>query len=271
MTKAAAQLQAAAEPDGAPGGRYHVPALHTGLDLIRLLADAAQPLTLSAIAQAIGTNKNMATRLLATLAAEGWVQAEAPGPRYRLTLAPFAVASKAAQRLPLRAVGQEPLRRLWESTGQSVYLGRLEGDQVLYLDHLDGTGAVRVAGRTGGLYPLHCTAPGKALLAWAGPELAARLAAAGLKRFTASTLDAAGLAAELATIRRVGYALDREEYARGIICAAAPVRDASGQAVGAIGTSVTTLEFDLERLERDLLPPVIATAAEISRRLGVQP
>ncbi|MEI6356358.1 MAG: IclR family transcriptional regulator, partial [Verrucomicrobiota bacterium] len=52
--------------------------------------------------------------------------------------------------------------------GESVYVGILYDDQVLYIDHRDGTGPVRIAGQVGGRYPLHCTAPGKVLFSIKG-------------------------------------------------------------------------------------------------------
>ena len=61
-------------------------------------------------------------------------------------------------------------RTILKSYGESTYLGILYHDEVLYLSHFDSIQMVRVAGAVGGSYPLYCTAPGKALLAFSGED-----------------------------------------------------------------------------------------------------
>ncbi len=250
-------------------GTYNAPALRQGLKLIGVLAEAGRPLGLSEIARLGGTNKNMATRLLATLVDEGWAAVEQPGPKYHLTLLPFTIASKPVNRLTLKELALGPLHELWEDLGESVYLGVPHGSDVLYLEHFDGVGPVRIAGRVGGMYPLHCTAPGKALLAFGGENVLTLLSKKALERFTDATItDKVALRKELALARQAGFALDREEYGRGLLCLAAPVLDPTQVAVGAIGVSVTMLHYTVDSLIEKLGPKVMATAAEISKRMG---
>ena len=248
---------------------YDVPALRTALRLINVLGEAREAMGVSELSRAAGTNKNMAFRLLNTLQAEGWVGSESPGPRYSLTLRPFQVCSKPLSRISAKQAAEEPLRELWARLGESVYLGVLRDDKVLYLDHLDSVRPVRVAGMVGGSYPLHCSAPGKALLAFGGDELFGRLAAAGFERFTDNTITGPeALRQHLERVRAQGWALDNEEYARGIVCLAAPVFDHAGRLAGTIGVSVTTLDYTLERAKAELLGPIVATARDISAHLG---
>lgn len=248
---------------------YDVPTLRTALRLIDVLGEAREPMGVSELSRAAGTNKNMAFRLLNTLQAEGWVGSESPGPRYSLTLLPFQVCSRPLSRMSVKLAADAPLRQLWAKIGESVYLGVLRDDKVLYLDHLDGVRPVRVAGMVGGSYPLHCSAPGKALFAFGGDELFERLAAAGFERFTDNTITSPEeLRKHLAQIRKQGWAVDNEEYSRGIVCLGVPVFDHAGRIAGTIGVSVTTLDYSLERLKVELLGSLVVTAHEISARLG---
>lgn len=254
-----------------PENRCKAPALGMGLKLIETLSEARSPLGLSELARLAGTNKNMASRLLSTLQAEGWIQAQEPGPRYSLTLKPFAITSRSVERMPLLEMAREPLRELWESTGESVYLGVPNKSKVLYLEHLDATGPVKIAGRAGGEYPLHCTAPGKAILAYFDKASFKRVIEAGLERMTPDTIsEEEKLSAELALTRKRGFANDDEEYGRGIICVAAPVFDHRGQIAGAIGISTTTIAWDIESLCAKMGPKTVDTAREISAKLGFQ-
>lgn len=249
--------------------RYDVPAARTAVQLIALLAGSPEPLGVSAIARALTTNKNMAFRLLTTLQEEGWVSASEPGPRYGLTLVPFRIASGPVSRLSVKEAAREPLRALWGELGESTYLGILHDEGVLYIEHHDSVRPVRVAGMVGGHYPLHCTAPGKVLLAHAEPEVLAAVKEKGLARQTEKTITTATrLEKHLAEIRRQGYATDNEEFGRGILCFAAPVFDHRGAAVGTVGISVSTVSHTLAGLVKKAGVRIQDCARDISRRLG---
>lgn len=249
--------------------QYDVPAVRKTLQLLKALAAANRPLGVSEISRAIDSNKNMTFRLLTTLVDEGWIVAEEPGPGYRLTLMPFQVACQVVHGWSLRDAAAGPMRLLWDELGESLYLAVLHDDAALYIEHLDSRQDVRIAGMLGGRYPLHCSAPGKVLLAHAPDELFERLVAAGLERRTENTLTTReSLGEDLARVRRRGYALDLEEFGRGILCFAVPIFDHSGKVVAACGTSVTTVAHARETLVERLGPRILATGREISQRLG---
>jgi DNA-binding IclR family transcriptional regulator len=255
---------------GAADDRYDVPAVRQVLRLIELLCDAEQPLGVSQIGQALGLNKSMIFRLLQTLHKEGWVIRHDEGPpTYRMGLRPFHHLSKPVSRMNLMVASAGPMRALWQATGESIYLGVLDGDRVLYLEHLDGTRPAHISGKVGGRYALHCSAPGKVLLAGAGEEVLGPFLKAGLERQTRRTItDPAALRKELVQVQRQGHAVDIEEYAGGCICFAAPIRNYTGRVVGVVGTSVLTLHYTPEQMKRDLGPKILETAREISRALG---
>ena len=101
----------------------------------------------------------------------------------------------------------------------------LDGSEVVYLDRVETAWPLRMTLQPGSRVPLHCTASGKLLLASLPAARRRRLVATlPLERYTERTLiDANALEAELARIRRVGYATDNEEYLAGLVCVAVPV------------------------------------------------
>lgn len=249
--------------------KYDAPAVRTALRILEVLCKAGQPLGVSEISRAIDQNKSLTYRLLSTLRDEGWVAAEEPGPRYRVTLVPFQVIAQAVRGLDLRTAAAGPLRTFWDELGESVYLSVLHDDAALYIEHLDSRQAVRIAGMLGGSYPLHCAAPGKVLLAYGGAELFQRVCARGLPRLTENTLaEPAALQRDLDDVRRRGWAIDNEEFGRGILCFAAPVFDHTGACAAAIGTSVTTIGRTIDDVIRRIGPCVRRAAEETSRLLG---
>jgi len=132
--------------------KYDAPAVRTALRILEVLSAAREPLGVSEVSRVLGQNKSLTYGLLSTLRDEGWVAAEEPGPRYRMTLVPFQVASQVVRGMDLRAAAAGPLRALWEPLGESVYLAVLHDDACLYLEHLDSRQSVRIAGMVGGSY-----------------------------------------------------------------------------------------------------------------------
>lgn len=256
-------------PAGPPKPKYDAPAVRAALRVLEVLCTAREPLGVSEISRAIDQNKSLTYRLLSTLCDEGWVAAEEPGPRYRMTLVPFQVVSQAIRGLDLRTAAAGPLRVVWDQWGESVYLSVLHEDKSLCIEHLDSRQTVRIAAMVGGSYPLHCAAPGKILLAYGDEELFQRVCSRGLERLTENTLtDPAALARDLGEVRRRGWATDNEEFSRGILCFAAPVFDHRGVCVATIGTSVTTIARTIDDVIRGIGPAVCRAAEETSRLLG---
>lgn len=249
------------------------PAAEFAVQVISGLAEESAPIGVSELSRKLGINKNMVFRILNSLEQQGWIYCQNPDEKkYALTLKPFAVTSRAVSRLNISAAAAPALHKLWQSTGESTYLGVLHGDKVLYLQHFDGTGLVRVAGTVGGMYPLHCSAPGKVLLAHCEKDTLQQLLSAVLSANTDHTITKKEtLQAELEKIRLQGFSTDDEEFGRGIFCLAAPVFDCSGTVVAAVGCSVSTALYTRQQAMARLQAPVLQAAGQISACLGFLP
>jgi DNA-binding IclR family transcriptional regulator len=150
-----------------------------------------------------------------------------------------------------------------ERTGECAHLGVAAQGRVLYIGQAESPATLRVNVLVGQTAPLHCTALGKALLAFSGVPIPDRL-----EQFTPRTITRADrLARELASTHRQGYAVDDEEFDAGVRCLAAPVFDDRSRVVGAIGISGPTTRMTDRRL-RPLAATVMETAGELSDRMG---
>ena len=119
--------------------------------------------------------------------------------------------------------------------------------------------------------PAHCTAVGKALLAFQPAEQAKQIIENGLRRFTANTItEPERLLEELASVRAKGFAVDDEESEMGLRCVAAPIRDHTGLVSAAISVSAPVQRMTKKNLQT-MVPTVVAAADAISRRLGYLP
>lgn len=196
------------------------------------------------LARHLQIDKGAASRILKTLVLGGFAVQDV-GRRFRagplLQARPAATAAGPSIRERARPL----LVRIFEATGETAQLAIRADDQVLYLDRIDTLHPLRVDRPVGTLAPLHCTALGMALLAFGAAPPPQALA--GFTRRTPVSREA--LAEALSRVNRRGYATEDEEFAPGIRCVAAPVRDAEGVVIAAVGLAAPTTRLGREQLD----------------------
>ncbi len=194
------------------------------LEVLEALAAAPRRQSLVELSAALDIPKSSLHGLLRTLAARGWVEADETGTRFGIGLRALRVGASyvdiddEVQRL------QPVLDRLSAQFGETVHLGRLDGPDVVYLAKRESTHPLRLFSAIGRRLPAHATALGKALLAQRDSRTIDALLPGALPRLTTGTLTSRrALYADLAAVRRRGYAIDRGENADGIVCFAVAV------------------------------------------------
>lgn len=193
--------------------------------VLEALCARGQPSTLAEVVQATGWPKPSVHRLLAQLETGGLVAREPDGRHFVPAARLLALAESALGAGAQHGVRRAVLRQLVADIGESCNLTALSGAEVIYLDREESAFPLRMELRPGTRVPVHCSASGKLFLAGLSVgERNALLAALPLTRHTAHTLtDRPALDAELARVRRQGYAVDAEEFVDGLVCAAVPV------------------------------------------------
>lgn len=242
------------------------PAVDYALRIIEYFAESQREIGIADICNALGINKNAASRVLESLLEYKWVYvSDEAQKKYRFTMKPFSIISKCVPQRALTEIAKGELEKLNCEIGDAVYLGIKNGCNVLYLLHYDSTKAVRINGRIGGEYPLCCSAPGKVLLAYDREDAIAEYFE---KKENDQPSHLANFTNEAKNIRKCGYALDNEEFARGIICIACPIFDDSRNVVASVGISSLTIYDDIDSLVNEKLPLLRTTALNISLSLG---
>jgi len=208
-------------------------------------------------------------RVLKSLVEMGYVRFNAEASRYSGDLKLALLGSAVTSHFTLKDYVRPHLRALQAETGHTCNLGVLDGDAGVYLDKLESSEAfrVRLYSDIGKRFPLHCTGMGKILLAGLRPVEVRRILGRRLEVFTPHTMtDPAALKCELDRVRRCGYAVDREEITRGIVCVAAPIRNREGETVAAISVAFPAY-ISRERGMRGEIRVVARCAAEITAAL----
>jgi IclR family acetate operon transcriptional repressor len=201
-------------------------------------------------------------RILHTLAAERFLQRRGfdfvANPELRTGLRSTADTALCAAAVPV-------LSEIAQLTGETACLALLAGDKAVVVETCDSAGAPRVGSGTDAPMDLHCSAFGKAFLAF-GPRASLNrvLGGAPLQARTRRTLTTAeGLGAECSRIVRQGYALDNEEHDEGVRCLAAPVWASGSVLAAAIGVSAPAAAFTEQRVS-DIAVLVLQAAKRLS-------
>ena len=201
---------------------------------------------LNDVASQLGVDKSTASRMLTTLAANGFVRRDTESGLFGLGVQ-LAVLGQAFHQTfrPGREVGRL-LDRISQLCEETVAFTFYEAGEAIYMDKRDGTHSLRTHSRIGHRAPLHAGASGKAILAFLPQEEAAELMSReSLKKFTEHTIvDACELEADLAQIRQRGYVISVEEIDIGTMGIGVPLLNWDGYPVGAISVSGPCLRFD---------------------------
>lgn len=240
--------------------------------LLKTFTAEEPELGITVLAKRLGVAKSTAHRLASTLVAEGFLEQNPADGRYRLGLLLFAMGAMVRRRMNVSEQAVPYLHDLCERSGETVHLAVLHEREILYLRNIESQHAIRPRSYLGVRMPAHCTSEGRALLAFSPPLLVAGVMRSGLSPRTSHTVtEKTALTRLLAAVRETGYAVDDEESENGMRGVAAPIFDASGVAVAAVGLAGPVQRLTKQNLRRQFAPMVVKAAREISARLGHQP
>jgi len=253
------------------GGRaaYFVQSLERGLAVIRAFGADTPSLTLSDVARATGLTRAATRRFLLTLGDLGYVRTD--GRRFELTARVLELGYAFLSSLSLPEVAEPHLERLVSEVHESSSVSVLDGDDIVYVARVPTSRIMRVSINVGTRFPAYATSMGRVLLSGMGPdELDAFLARAELRRLASHTItDEHRLRAELAGVRRQGWAIVDQELEEGLRSVAAPIRDREGRVVAAVNLSAHASRTSIDAVKRALLPQLLATAERIEADLRV--
>jgi DNA-binding IclR family transcriptional regulator len=252
-----------------PLDRYKVPILDRTLDLLELLSNHPEGMTLTTMTDALKMPKNSVFRIATTLTLRGYVEREEVMKIYRVSRKLLSLGHAAVGGERLIHAAAPILTALRDATGETALLGTLAGNHGVVLDQVPSSHPVKVVVEIGHAFTLHTAAPAKAMLAHWSTE--AQKAIVKQMKFTKHTrytiTSATAFLAELNKIQALGYALDRGEESETFACVAAPVFDHRRHPVASIwisGPSDRVTPGSLDKLGHK----VKHFAHQLSQRLG---
>jgi DNA-binding IclR family transcriptional regulator len=201
----------------------------------------------------------------------GYIRQEKDSKRYRVGRPLFALAASSLDEIEMVNVATPILEDLSRETGESSHFAVRMGDAVVVIARTSGPGAFQLTDRVGVVRPAHCTALGKVILAALRPDQLQRfLARVELRPSTEKSItEIPVLLREIEEIRRSGIAFDDGEFNLEVRCVAVPVRDFTGQIIGALGISGPIWRLSIQALQ-SRAKIVQAAADRLSAEFGAR-
>jgi len=240
-----------------------VKSLMRALDLLQALADSGRPLGVSELASLTSSSKTAAYNVMTTLEIRGLVRRD-PQHRYVLGWGLYELGELVRHGSDLNDAARPVVAELAESTGETALLGVLEQDSVIYVEKAESRRSIRMVEAPGQRLPLHTTAAGLVLLAFASEKYRERYLATAATSTSSSEPDIRQMVADI--VAR-GAAVSVLEPDPDLASVSVPVFGRVGEISAAL-----TLAGPVSRLSdlriNEFLPHLMASADLITKSIG---
>ena len=242
--------------------------LSRAFDILEALSVENRPMTLSEISNASGLSKSTAHRILSAMLDRSFVAKNDNG-EYTIGFKIIEIAGTHINNLELLAEAKPFLSKITRELDLTAHLGILDGQDVVYLEKLDGHPNSQRYTQIGQRSPGFCSSIGKCLMScMSRDELDYVLYSCAFRKYTPNTItDRREFILHLRQVRLRGWAMDDEEYEYGHRCIGAPVYDYRGLPVAAISASGSTAILTDDKIDQTV-EKVKQCAAQLSRQMG---
>jgi IclR family transcriptional regulator, KDG regulon repressor len=246
-----------------------IQAVDRALRILELFDEQENEIKITDISERMGLHKSTVHSLLKTLQMHGYIDQNPESGKYKLGMKLFERGNFVIHSLDIRKIAKSHLVHLSSQTGQTAHLVILDGKEGVYIDKVEGPMAVILYSRIGRRIPIHCSAVGKALVAYkSSDDLKKMLKGYEYVLQTENTIkNEADLLQELERVRRQGYAVDNQENEPGVRCVAAPIRDHAGKVIAAVSLSTLVTRVNDKDFE-DFTNLLTQETMEMSQELG---
>lgn len=251
---------------------YKVPNLEKGLHVLELLVESQEGLNLQDIKNKVGLSQTTTYRILHTLIRLGYVLYIESSKRYFISHKMLSLGFKSLHERNLHEIVLPHLRNIRDVVKETVCFGVMTNQKAMFIEQALGSHPFCFVLTPGKLIDLHCSAPGKAMMAAMPESMRSHyLEKMTFKRYNERTITTRkAYLKELEDVSDLGYALDREEEMNGIMCIGSAILDHTGMPCGTIWLVGPKDRLDEEtiRMDGELIQK---TCKDISIELGYRP
>jgi len=238
------------------------------LDVLDFFLGGGSGHTLTGVSEHLGIPKSTAHGILHAMRRRAYLTWDPSSKTYAISLQLVGRTTAAPVMELVRLRAHRHLEQLASTLGETAKLVGYEGAHSVAIDFVEGSRPLKYAVTLGQRWPLHATGGGKLYLArYSDDEVREMLSDLDLERVTAKTIiDVEALLAELAEVRRVGWARQREEIVDDISGFAAPVIGSDGRLLAALVVTGPTSRVD-EQHPR-IVTELVRQARALSEDIG---
>jgi DNA-binding IclR family transcriptional regulator len=246
---------------------YTVPNLEKGIKILELLAYSGKSMTLHDIRKEVRISQTTAYRILQTLVRHGYLSQSKDSKKFKLSRKMLTVGFQSIQEQSILEMVLPEMRKLRDVVKETVSFGVMGEEKGLFIEQILGTHPFCFVHAPGKLFELHCSAPGKAMMAFM-PEITRKSYLEKMKyeiynRNTITSEEA--YLKELNKVRDRGYALDMEEELYGVVCVGAPVFNYTNVPCGSIWISGPK-----DRLSEEVITMVANAIMAVTRNISFE-
>jgi len=237
---------------------YPIKVLDKSLSVLDVLFQNNAPMSIMEISKKLEIYPSTIHRILDTLKYRGYVEQNSDNQKYLLGLKLVELGMARYHQINLVKEASPFLKELVAECNETVHLGVLDHEEVLYLAKRDSAQTIGMVSRVGRRAPLYSTGLGKILLAYVTEKERERtIAHIKIQQFTKNTItDKKELEKELEQVRKQGFAFDKEENEKEVYCIAVPIKNYRGKVIAALSVSSPTYRINAQRkkfLEKSIL------------------
>ncbi|KJS20153.1 MAG: hypothetical protein VR72_15680 [Clostridiaceae bacterium BRH_c20a] len=233
---------------------YEVPSIIKTIKIIEFLHKNKEA-TFTEIFTDLDIPKSTAYQILSTLEFNRYIKQDQSTGKYLLGFKFFELGFSVGETIDIRKEALPVLKELTNKTHLTAQIGILDGLEAVYLEKVESPDGVFIRTRVGKRSFLHCTAIGKAILAWQKEEIKENLLQEiQLIKNTETTITEVNLLRQdLQITRKRGFSFDNEENLPHIRGIGVPIWGVDGEVKVAISISGLTTQISFENAV-DYLP-----------------
>lgn len=227
-----------------------VKSLSKALSILECFSAERPELGITDICGMLRLNKSNVHNIVSTFERHGYLTQNPETNKYRLGLSILKLGNIISSSIQDRDVILPHIKQIANETDEIAYYGIMHENSLLYLDYACTSGSIFEKSKMGVTAPLHCTATGKAMLAYLPENKLEEILQMEFKVLTEWTIASKEqMRIEVDKIRKRGYSIDNMEHEYGIKGVGVPILDKNGYPFAAISVSGPSLRFDDAKIE----------------------
>lgn len=201
-----------------------------------------EKLSITKLSELTGYSKSTTQRIVNTLKHLKYIYQDVDTNEYFATIKLYELGSNVINNIAIRNVAKPHILKLHNELNETVNLAVLDENNVVYLDKLVSKSPLRAELEIGIKVPIYCSALGKAIAAFNNKKVSFQ---DSYIKYTENTISSdKDLDMDLQKVKEQGYAIDNEEYVKGLICISVPILNPNNMSIASISISIPSTRFE---------------------------